>query len=551
MKIAIAQINPTIGDLAHNSQKILDFTSRAKKLGAELIIFPELSLPGYPPKDLLVRRDFLADQIAALGRISRECKISAIVGAAILEETNKAPFNAAVLCQNGQWHVVAKKLLLPNYNVFDEKRYFRTPSDHACQVLDFFDKKLLISICEDAWSNEVIEGQEKYNFDPIDNAVRAIGPVDAIINITSSPYSMSKPMTRKGIFTTLAKTHRTTVLVAGQVGANDQLLFDGQSMVIDQTGEITGYATPCQEDLVLHQLGAPINNPGSLDLMDGYDLLLEALAMGIRDYVEKCQSGGVIVGVSGGIDSAVCLALAVRALGQKRVRAIFLPSQFTSAQSESDAELLTKNLSLTLEVLAIEDAVNQLRSLFLKQQAHASAYEADIFDQNLQSRVRGLLIMGLTNLCNYLMLTTSNKSELAVGYSTIYGDMCGAFSPIGDLYKTQVWKLAHTINKHQEIIPNSIINRPPTAELKHNQLDTDSLPDFTVLDEILFNFIELEKSASEIETITKLPRSLIDEIIKKISIAEYKRRQAPFPLMVSDKVFGDARRLPIAKRMSV
>ncbi len=550
MKIAIAQINPTIGDLTSNSQKIVDFCFSAEKLGANLVIFPELSLPGYPPKDLLLRRDFLEGQIAALANLSKRCPIPAIIGAAILEEDNKAPFNAAVLCDNGQWRVVAKKSLLPNYNVFDEKRYFRSSKEQACQVLAFQKKRLLISICEDAWSSELIEGQDKYNFDPIENTFKTDGNVDAIINMSASPYSMSKPITRKNIFTTLAQIHKIPVLVAGQVGANDQLLFDGQSMAIDETGEIIAHATPCKEEIFVYDFSAPRKNQKKIEFMDTYEVLLEALTMGIRDYVEKCQSAGVIVGVSGGIDSAVCLALAIRALGQGRVRAVFLPSKFTSQQSLNDAKLLCNNLSVKLETFLIEDVVDDLRTLLENERAKAPTYFADIFDQNLQSRVRGLVIMGLTNLSSYLMLTTSNKSELAVGYSTIYGDMCGAFSPIGDLYKTQVWKLANTINKHQEIIPNSIINRPPTAELKHDQLDTDSLPEFDILDEILFNFIELEKSASEIERITNSPRSLIDDVIKKISNAEYKRRQGALCFMVSDKVFGEARRLPIAKRLT-
>src|SRR5579871_4489604 len=550
MKIAVGQINPTVGDLIGNSQKILKFCELAHEERAELIIFPELSLPGYPPKDLLLRKDFLYGQLKALDQVAKHSPLPTLLGAAIIEQEDRAPFNAAILCSDGKWEVVARKLLLPNYNVFDEKRYFSVPTANACSVLTFKGKKFLVSICEDAWANELVEGQKKYDIDPIASGVTKHGPVDAIINMMASPYTMSKPRIRQRIFTEHAKRHQTAVIVAGQVGANDQLLFDGQSMVIDQFGAVKALAQPCAEDIFFYHLNGPLIDASLNKPLADDDLLLEMLTVGIRDYVEKCQRPGVIVGVSGGIDSAVCLALAVRALGKHRVRAVFLPSQFTSEQSLIDAKLLTDNLSLKLQVIPIEEAVCKLRGL-LAPDVNQSNYElADIFDQNLQSRIRGLMVMGLTNTCDYLMIATSNKSELAVGYSTIYGDMCGAFSAIGDLYKTKVWQLADTINKQQPTIPYSIINRPPTAELKHNQLDTDTLPDFHILDRILFNFIELEKSAQEIETITRLSRTLIDEVIKKVSIAEYKRRQGPFCLMVSDKVFGEARRLPIAKRMT-
>lgn len=551
MKIAIAQMNPIVGDLENNCQAILNICHRAAEFSADLVLFPELSLSGYPPKDLLLRDDFLRAQARALDEIAKRTPVPAIVGAAVKHEAASPPFNAAVMCKHGRWDIVAAKRLLPNYNVFDEKRYFGTPKEKACQVITINGLKVLLSICEDAWNSISVDGELKYDFDPIANAVKLHGPVDFILNMSASPFSASKPKIRERIFRNLAKTHRAPVLVAGQVGANDQLLFDGHSLVVDANGHIIKQAKACVEELLIYDSQASPSAGAEARRMDDDDLLMAVLTMGIRDYVEKCRMPGVLIGLSGGIDSAVCASLAVKALGKARVRAVFLPSRFSSEQSLTDAKTLAHHLGIRFDIFSIEEPTATLRGLLSQEFTNCSESSADIADQNIQSRLRGLLIMALSNATDYLMMATSNKSELAVGYSTTYGDMCGAFSAIGDLYKTQVWQLAKTINKQGTIIPQAIIDKLPTAELKPNQLDSDTLPEYAVLDKILVNFIDLEKSAGEIEDITKLSRPLIERVIGMVNRSEYKRRQGPFCLMVSDKVFGDARRLPIAKRMDI
>lgn len=544
MKIAIVQMNPCVGDLDANSKKILEFCRQAARKSADLVITPELSLLGYPPKDLLLRDDFLHAQTRFLNQISAEVEIPVIVGAAIPRDERHLPYNAAVLCQKTGPVVVGQKILLPNYNVFDEERYFSTPVENVCQILSINGRKLLISICEDAWNSVVIDGEQKYNVDPIKEAMIAHGPVDVIINMSASPFTVSKPKIREKIFTNLAKTYQAPVLYVGQVGANDQWLFDGHSMIINSDGMIIERAQLCDEDLLIFDTDEQSH---SVDEAFKQPPLSQVLVMGMRDYVEKCRLPGVVIGLSGGIDSAVCAVLAVRALGKKRVKLVYLPSRYSSPQSYADAFALAGNLDITLDCLLIESTIQSLRDLLVD--ALLDGKNSDIADQNLQSRLRGVVLMALANVSDFIMVATSNKSELAVGYSTIYGDMCGAFSAIGDLYKTEVYALAQEINKTGVVIPQAIIDRPPTAELKPDQLDIQSLPPYPVLDEILFNFIELEKSAADIEALTEQPRELIDAVIAMVHRSEYKRRQGPFPLMVSDKVFGDARRLPIAKRL--
>lgn len=545
MKIALAQINPCVGDLASNCQKIIAVAQNAKAESADLVIFPELSLLGYPPKDLLLRRDFLEAQHQFLHKISTEAGVSVLVGAAELRDEHHLPYNAAYLCDASGARAIARKVLLPNYNVFDEKRYFSTPDGQACNVVTIGGKRMLISICEDAWNSINLDGEQRYDFDPIKNAIELLGPVDVIVNISASPFTQKKPAIREKIFTHLASTYETPVLMVGQVGANDQWLFDGHSLVIDQQGQIISRAKTCGEDVVIFDTDAAsqLANPAAKSKAT---LLHDVLVMGIKDYVEKCRLPGVVIGLSGGIDSAVCAALAVRALGPRRVKVIYLPSRFSSPQSYDDAYLLAENLGLRLSCLLIEDTIQGLRDLLAD--AVAGSKNADIVDQNLQARIRGLLIMALTNANDHVMVTTSNKSELAVGYSTIYGDMCGAFSAIGDLYKTEVYALAQEINRIKNVIPESIISRLPTAELRPEQLDSDTLPDYGELDRILYGFIEQEQSAEQIVAFTGADRALVDKVIGMVNRAEYKRRQGAFALMVSDKVFGDARRLPIAQR---
>ncbi len=545
MKIAIAQINPCIGDMRGNSHKIIAFAKRAALASADLVMFPELSLLGYPPKDLLVRKDFLAAQQGFLDDIAHESPVPVIVGAALMRDAYHLPFNAAVLCDKKATTVVGRKVLLPNYNVFDEKRYFSSPHENACQIFTHKGKKILVSICEDAWNSLVFDGMQRYDVDPIKNAIEQHGPVDVIINMSASPFTRKKPSLRAQIFSHIAKVYGVPVLMVGQVGANDQMLFDGNSLIIDANGDIVDRGAACEEDLLIFD-SAKTTTCTVVANRREMSLVQQALVMGIRDYVAKCRLPGVVVGLSGGIDSAVVAALAVEALGPRNVKTAYLPTRFSSPLSYEDAYAFAAKLGMKMECFLIEDHVQGLRDLLAD--ATAGSNNADIVDQNLQARLRGLILMALTNVNDHIMLATSNKSELAVGYATIYGDMCGALSPIGDLYKTEVYELAREMNREHTVIPETIMTRPPTAELRPDQLDSDSLPDYSELDRVLLQYIEYEKSADEIAEITKIHRGVIDGIIAMVHRSEYKRRQGPFPLMVSDKVFGDARRIPIAKR---
>lgn len=546
MKIAIAQMNPVIGDIENNAQKALEQALKAHGLGAALIIFPELYLCGYPPKDFLFRSDFFAEVQKALDFLANKLPIAALMGAPILHEEGRAPYNAAIFFEKGSYKVAAKKRLLPNYNVFDEKRYFSIPKEQACDVLCFENLRFLVSICEDAWNGPPWTLAKRHDFDPVALGFLKHPCVDFFINISASPYSVDKPELRESIFSGIAKAYKVPALVAGQVGANDQLLFDGHSLVIDKMGNIIARSKACEEDLLIFDSqeikGTPRPWPKPLALMR------DALSMGIKDYVLKCGAPGVLLGLSGGIDSAVCAALAVLALGPSRVKAVFLPSKFTSESSSKDAHEMASNLGLTLETIPIEPVVDLLRKDLAPALASASAYDRDIALQNIQARARGILLMGLSNINGHLLMATSNKSELAVGYSTLYGDMCGAFSPLGDVYKTDVWRLAKIINGLKPIIPRNIIEKFPSAELKADQRDEDTLPAYIILDQVLRLFIDEDQEALNINKNTGIDLELINHIINLVHKSEYKRRQAPFALMVSERVFGDARRQPIAAR---
>jgi len=547
MKIAIAQMNPIVGDVKYNAQKALQTSSKYASLGAQLIIFPELFLSGYPPKDLILRQDFLELVNAWAQKLAQQSPIPLIIGAPYGQGDLGLPYNTALWCYQNQVKILARKILLPNYTVFDEKRYFSTPKKQACEAFEFNNKKFLISICEDSWNIKPGLTPINYPCDPVSLGFLENKSVDYFINISASPYTTNKPALREQIFTYIAQKFNITSLIASQVGANDQLLFDGNSMIISPEGEILARAKACEEDILLYDSTniSPIKSPK----LNSLELTYKALIMGIKDYITKCQSQGLVLGLSGGIDSAVCAVLAVEALGPEKVKVFYLPSQFSSNNSLRDAQEIADNLKLKLEIIPIEKAVHEVRQSLNNILNNASESNRDLCDQNIQARMRGLILMGISNAQDYYLLNTSNKSELAVGYGTLYGDMCGAFSPLGDMYKTDVWRLAREINKKQELIPERVIKKAPTAELRPNQQDSDSLPDYLILDKILYNYINLNLNPQKIQAKTKLNISLINNIIKLVNRSEYKRRQAPLTFMISNRVFGDARRLPIAKRL--
>jgi NAD+ synthetase len=549
MKIAIAQMNPVIGALKINAEKALKVALKASSMGAQFIVFPELYLSGYPPKDLLLRADFLAEIKQWASWLAQETPIPMLIGAPFGHAPSGLTYNAALFCYKNELKAVAYKRLLPNYNIFDEKRYFTSAPTPACDVLVYQNKRFLVSICEDAWNTQPGFTPIGYECDPVALGFLEHAPLDYYINISASPYTSAKPPLRERLFTNIAKKYGVIGLVAGQVGGNDQLLFDGHSLVINSSGEIIARGQACKEDLLFYDSQAQAPALAALsDFLDPLELSKQVLVMGIKDYVEKCGARGLILGLSGGIDSAVCACLAVLALGKERVRVFYLPSKYSSMNSLRDAQAMAHNLGLKLEIISIEPSVQALEASLSAIFAHAAPRNRELGEQNIQARIRGVILMGISNAIDYFLVNTSNKSELAVGYGTLYGDMCGAFAPLGDVYKTQVWQLARLINKAQELIPESIISKPPTAELKADQLDSDSLPDYRILDEILYNFIELDLSPTLISTRTGFDISLINQVINLHKTSEYKRRQAPMPFMISDRVFADARRMPIAQR---
>ncbi|MDA0713284.1 MAG: NAD+ synthase [bacterium] len=552
MRIALCQFNACIGAVSHNVDRIIEWSLKAYENGAELIIFPELSICGYPPQDILYRQE-LHEQIAAgLKKIASTLPIAVIVGAPIATQKQSGqPFwNAAIICEKGMVNVVCRKQLLPNYGVFDERRYFEPGTENdGSNILQFKGLKLGLSICEDAWSKAEFESEPKYENNPIRNLKNK--NVDVIINMSASPFSLNKVSFREKLFTDLAKKHKCNLLMVGQVGANDGLIFDGQSMAINSSGDVINKIALFQEGLlfvdvkeqgVINAYDAPVPfaYPGQMSLLN------QALVLGIKDYVAKCKSPGVILGLSGGVDSAVTAALAVQALGAEKVIGVRMPSKFSSSHSLTDAEALAKNLKIKLIDLPIESAVDAFRSI-LKTELSKSRNSIDIVDQNLQARTRGMLLMALSNQNQHLVLSTGNKSELAMGYATLYGDMCGALSPLGDVYKTKVWELANFINKDREIIPLNTITKPPSAELKAEQRDDDNLLPYSKLDQILEFYIERELSASQISVNLKINIEEVQNIIKVINLNDFKRRQAPVILAITSHTFGISRRWPVSK----
>ena len=550
MKIAIAQMNPVIGAIKSNARRALEVAFKSSSMGAELIVFPELYLCGYPPKDLLFRSDFLDEISHFASWLAEETPIPILMGAPFGHDPSGLIYNSALFCYKSKIKQVAHKRLLPNYNIFDEKRYFASPRSPACEVFEHQNKRFLVSICEDSWNTLSGLTPVNYEYDPVALGFLEHTPIDYFINISASPYTATKPELRERLFTQIAKKYKITTLVAGQVGAHDQLLFDGHSLIINPEGEIIARAKECEEDLLLYDSAKLVPAPKAApkDIYEPLKLSQKALIMGIKDYVEKCGAQGLILGLSGGIDSAVCACLAVLALGKERVRVFYLPSQYSSISSQNDAHSIADNLGLKLEIIPINSGVHAVSASLGDIFTHAALKNRELGEQNIQARIRGRILMGISNALDYFLISTSNKSELAVGYGTLYGDMCGAFSPLGDVYKTDVWRLARLINQTKTLIPESVITKAPTAELKHGQLDTDSLPDYHILDQILYNYIELDLSPVLISAQTGIDIALINHIVSLHKISEYKRRQAPMAFMISDRVFGDARRMPIAKR---
>ena len=539
MKIALGQINVIIGDFEGNSAKIIELISKAKNQGADLVVFPELSVCGYPPQDFLEFEHFIQSGWESILHIAQHCQgIAAIVGAPIPNPNlaGKNLFNAALLLSEGEIIAQAHKALLPNYDVFDEYRYFEPATSFTC--ITFKNKKIALSICEDIWD---IDDDPLYTLSPMKELLKE-NP-DFAINISASPFSYSKSEKRRNVISYWAKKGNIPLFYVNYWGAQTELIFDGNSMVANAQGEIIAKAQGFGEDLLIvdtDNLPAPI----PLAEEDKSEKIYSALICGIKDYFNKMGFTKALIGLSGGIDSALTAALACEALGSENVTGILMPSAFSSDHSVSDAEQLAQNLKMSYHTLPIE-------SLFKQFEATLNPIFKDLpFDtteENLQSRIRGTLLMAYSNKFNHILLNTSNKSEAAVGYGTLYGDMNGGLAVLGDVYKTEVYALAQYINRNKEIIPNNSIIKAPSAELRPGQKDSDSLPDYAILDPILFHYIEEKMSPGQIIGKGYDPQ-LLHRILRLVNKVEFKRKQTPPILRISDKAFGPGRRLPIVAK---
>ena len=547
MKIALAQIDPTVGDFTGNLEKIIAASGRAAALGARLTVFSELAICGYPPADFLEKPSFLArcrGAVDELAEATRGLPTAVLAGVALpfTGESGKPAVNAAVLLDKGRLLLEQHKRLLPFYDVFDEQRYFAPAK--AQQVVELDGVRLAITICEDAWNDKNFWPRRLYTVDPMEELMRQNPALH--INLSSSPFWHSKRAMRRDMLAAIARRDGIPVLMSNQVGGNDSLIFDGSSLALNGRGELIAQAASFAEDLVvLDPFSAPaIPAPGDDDTEAAY----RALVLGTRDYVRKCGFKKALVGLSGGIDSALVAAIATEALGAENVIGVGMPSPYSSAGSIDDSRRLAADLGIRFEVIPItglfEEYTRSLDPLF-------QGLKPDLTEENIQSRIRGSLLMALSNKFGALVLTTGNKSEMAVGYCTLYGDMVGALAVIGDLVKTRVYAVCNWLNRDREIIPAAILEKPPSAELRPDQKDTDSLPAYEVLDPIVEAYVERYETPERIASANGFPIELVQQVVRLVERSEYKRQQAAPVLKVTSKSFGMGRRFPIAVKVKV
>ncbi len=549
MRITVAQLNYHIGNFERNSRLIIDAIKKARDEGSDLIIFSELCVTGYPPLDLLDHIDFIRRCEETVYKIADSCRgITAIIGSPIIntQPEGKKLFNAALALSDGKVIFEARKALLPTYDIFDEYRYFEPAKDF--RIFEFQGKRIALTICEDLWDEQPFpnefEKSRLYTISPMDELAK-YNP-DLVINISASPFAYTRIEAKRKIFIGKALKHGIPVISVNQTGANTELIFDGGSLIIGKNGKIFKQLPFFEEALYtfnLESLYEDFTEPEPV-VPDTVMLVYKALNTGIKDYFGKSVFSKAVVGLSGGIDSALVLVLAVEALGKDNVVALILPSRYTARQSVDDALKLTSTLGVKYEIISIEKPFTAFEEIL---KPIFRDLPPDVTEENIQARIRAVLLMAYSNKFGHILLNTSNKSEAAVGYGTLYGDMAGGLSVIGDVYKTDIYKLARYINRKRIIIPESIIKRPPTAELRPSQLDTDSLPEYRILDEILFRYIELQKPAKAIIE-EGFSEELVKRVIKMINANEYKRYQTPPILRISHKAFGAGRRMPIVAK---
>ncbi|HWD91288.1 MAG TPA: NAD+ synthase [Verrucomicrobiae bacterium] len=541
MKVALAQINPTVGDLAGNEAKILAAYRRGVEAGAEIVLCPELSTTGYPPRDLLLKKRFIAQNLELLDRLAaatgRTALMVGFVGKNEMRPGREVT-NSVALLQHGKIAATRAKTLLPTYDVFDEDRYFEPATEN--QPADFSGGKIGLTICEDIWNDEDFWTERRYQHNPPVELAEAGAGI--IFNISASPWHLGKNKTRFEMLRSIAHKTRRPLVFCNQVGGNDELIFDGSSLVFNADGDLIAQGKWFEEDFIV----VDTDSKAALQPIElsAEESIYKALALGLRDYFSKCGFKSAVLGLSGGIDSAVTACIAVAALGKENVRGVSLPSQFSSQHSLDDARVLAERLGIQYDVVPIQRAFETMKGQL--QPVFAGKPE-DTTEENLQARLRGVILMALSNKFGSLLLTTGNKSEIAVGYCTLYGDMAGGLAVISDVPKTMIYRIAKWINREREIIPDSSITKPPSAELRPNQCDQDSLPPYEILDAILDLYVVQSKSASDIIA-AGFEEPIVRRVVRLIDLSEYKRRQAAPGLKVTTKAFGVGRRMPIAQR---
>jgi NAD+ synthase (glutamine-hydrolysing) len=546
VKIALGQINPTVGDFAGNAAKIIGFAQNAKSRGAGLILFPELSVCGYPPRDLVERASFVVHNREAAEHIAAETRGIAVICGLVTPahaDTGKSVMNSAALLVDGSIKFVQSKMLLPTYDVFDEMRNFAPARSQS--LLPFCGKQMALTICEDAWNDKHFWDRRLYSFDPVEALVQAGG--NFVLNISASPFCTGKRELRREMLATIARNDRVPVAFVNQVGGNDSLVFDGSSMVFDREGNIVAQGKSFEEDLILFDSDSLTGEIH--EQIEGEEAsIYSALVLGTRDYMRKCGFKEAIIGLSGGIDSALTAAIAAEAVGKENVIGVGMPGPYSSPGSISDARAVAANLGIRFEILPITGIFDDYRKVLYEV---FQGRPENTTEENIQSRIRGSLLMALSNKFGALVLSTGNKSELGVGYCTLYGDMAGGLAIISDVPKTMVYRLSRYVNSRKPVIPAATLEKPPSAELRPDQKDIDSLPPYDVLDAILEDYVEQSHSVEEIARDRGFEVEVVRSVARMIERNEYKRQQAAPGIKISPKAFGYGRRFPIAAKADI
>jgi NAD+ synthase (glutamine-hydrolysing) len=546
VKIALGQINPTVGNFSGNAARIIDFSRRAQANGAGLILFPELSVCGYPPRDLVERSSFVARNRDSVERIATETRGIAVICGLVTrahEDTGKSVMNSAALLLDGKVAFVQSKMLLPTYDVFDEMRNFAPARSQ--ELFPFCGKCMALTICEDAWNDKQFWRKRLYTVDPVESLIQAGG--NFVLNISASPFWIGKREFRRDMLASIARQHKAPVAMVNQVGGNDSLVFDGSSLVLNHEGQVIAQGSSFEEDLIYFdpdKLSGDMHEQIAGDEASAY----AALVLGTRDYMRKCGFQKAIIGLSGGIDSALTAVIAADAVGNENVIGVGMPGPYSSQGSIDDARTLAKNLGIRFELLSINPAYEAYRQTL--KDVFAGNKE-DVTEENIQSRARGAILMALSNKFGAIVLSTGNKSELGVGYCTLYGDMVGGLAVISDVPKTLVYHLSAYVNSRRPVIPRATLEKPPSAELRPNQKDSDSLPPYEVLDAVLEDYVEDAHSADRIAADRGFDIETVKRVIRMVDRAEYKRQQAAPGIKISPKAFGYGRRFPIAAKSEV